>query len=154
MEKFAMSRICWLLTIVTTLVACNSRQEPVSEATTDASGAVELEFVRTLNEQIQFRLSNQTSQAISFRVGEQTPEGVHPVDVQFKCKRAGSDQWDEGPRPMADRNLIDLVVAPGSEENLIVLHEPGSTGSYVDGACRVDLRLQGGPVIESDEFLP
>jgi len=149
-----MSRICWLLTIVTTLVACNSRQEPVSEATTDASGAVELEFVRTLNEQIQFRLSNQTSQAISFRVGEQTPEGVHPVDVQFKCKRAGSDQWDQGPRPMADGNIIDLVVAPGSEENLIVLHEPGSTESYADGACRVDLRLQGGPMIESGEFLP
>jgi hypothetical protein len=55
---------------------------------------------------------------------------------------------------MADGNPIDLVVAPGAEEDLIVLHEPGSTGSYADGACRVELRLQGGPVIESDEFLP
>ena len=152
-----MSRICRLMTIVTMLVACSSKQEPApapeTETETEETRVFEFEFVRASSEQLQFRLFNQTSQAISFRVGDETPEGVHPVDVRFKCRRAGSDKWDEGPRPMADDDLSYVAVAPGSEETLIVLHEPGSTESYADGACRVDLRLRDGSVIESSEFL-
>jgi hypothetical protein len=149
-----MSKFCGLLAIVTMLVACNSRQEPVSEADTEVRGDIEFEFVRASNEQHLFRLSNQTSQPIAFRSGEETPDGVHPLDAQLMCKSSGSDQWEEGPRPMGDSGTSNVEVPPGSEETLIVLSEPGLAEAYAGGACRVDLRLQDGSVIESGEFLP
>jgi hypothetical protein len=147
-----MSKICWLPTIAIVLVACNPKQQPAPDAETDVTEAIEFELIRALDAQGQFRLSNQTSQPISFRASDENAEGVHPEDAQLKCKPAGSDQWDEGPRPMGDSEVDSVELSPGSQKTLIVLWEPGLIEAYAGGHCRVDLRLGDGSIIESAEF--
>jgi hypothetical protein len=80
-----MSKFCWLPTIAIVLVACNPKQQPARDAETDVTEAIEFELIRALDAQGQFRLSNQTSQPISFRASDENAEGVHPEDAHLKC---------------------------------------------------------------------
>jgi hypothetical protein len=150
------SRLCWLLAIAIILAACEpkSAAEPASVqgSESDAEGAVVFELIQAQEAEGQFRLANRASQKISFRGSQASAEGVQPVDAHLKCKTAGSDQWDEGPRPMGDSAASTFELAPGDQEVLIVLWEPGLTEHYAGGSCRVDLRLQDGSIIESGEF--
>lgn len=143
-------RICLPVVIAAFLMACKPAVEP------SVTGKVELEFVRTSQSDIYFRLVNQTADAISFRGTVKRSVGAKPWDVFMKCKEVQSQLWTEGPYALVDGGPESVDVPAGERVDLVValdLHRE-FVQQYKGGQCTLNLKLQDGTTIESNEFQP
>ena len=143
-------QICLLVVIAAFLAACKpAPQLPVT-------GKIGLEFVRTSQSDIYFRLENQAADAISFRGTVKRSVGAKPWDVFMKCKAVQSELWTEGPYTLVDGGPESVDVPAGERLDLVValdLHRE-FVQQYKGGQCKLNLKLQDGAMIESNEFQP
>lgn len=146
-------KLVCLLSTVLVLAACGHKSESnQTTADAEATPAVTLEIVSTLEGEGHFRLTNPTQKPIAFESTQETSDGAYAEHTQLQCRRGGSDEWETGPRAMGDSPTTRIEVPPGSDASIVVLWEPGLLQAYEGGGCRVDLRLADGSLVRSGEF--
>lgn len=122
-----------------------------------SSDRIRLDFVRTNQDELQFRLTNQSSRTIQFRGYIEKSKTAYPWDFQMKCKRSNSDYWEGGPISIVDGMDGTAKVAPLMRVDLILtkaFRPREFVRGYIGGSCRLHLELLNGSTIESNEFEP
>lgn len=140
-----------LATVTLSSSAC-SRAAEQSASDRIPSGEVRLEFVGPSQSRLQFKLSNHSTQRVSFRGTYRPSEGATPWDTQFECKALDSEFWELESFALIDGELASVDISPGETRLLLVDGE--FTTRYKGSLCHVKLRMGDFTFIQSNDFRP
>jgi hypothetical protein len=137
----------YCIAMVATLAACTPTDK------VPLSGNISLEYAGTSQSRdaVMFTLANGTARAVSFRG---TPDPA-PGSLTMSCDSAGGEATGYG-QGSVDPAVKDkkIEVRPGERLHLKLWTTVPSDFNNHKRRCHLSLKLEGGAVIESPEFIP
>ena len=119
------------------------------------SGQVSLEYVKSSDDEVTFRLRNESAQSIGFRgLGRTLSWAIRgwPGDTGFECEPTPGSATDEDPLGLADGNPGTYEVAPGEQVTMVIYTT--FPQKYRGASCRIVQRLLDGAIVGPIGFRP
>ena len=135
-----------VISMLVLVAGCKPAQLPVY------SGNAELTFVQAMPNQLQFRVSNQSSIPLSFRGSRGDELGADPWDFEMECLTAGAVAWDGRSSGVTDGNPKHFEIAPGHQ--LLIRVSSDFASRYKKGRCHLTMWFIGNTQLTSNDFEP
>jgi hypothetical protein len=139
---------CWLVVISILLAACNSSEAPA------ARESIVLEYVRTSESHVIFRLVNASDRTLYIRGNRTITRAIRtwPGDTGITCRSIPAGRMGEDPSGFGDGNRGRIEVSSGERVRLKIYTTLPQ--QYRGGRCQLTLRLEDGTAVGPVEFPP